>query len=122
MVTEEFKPIFIESAPARLEPGLLYISMKYHTVLHLCPCGCGEEIVTPLAPDQWQLSFDGISITLAPSIGNYRLPCRSHYFIRKNRIERVDDNQRKKGHRKSTMKKLRSNKFWKKILKNFRQE
>lgn len=86
MKTSEFTPIIVESAPAHLEPGLLYISIKYHTVLHLCPCGCGEEIVTPLAPDSWHLEFDGVSVSLYPSIGNYRLPCHSHYFIRSNKV------------------------------------
>ena len=86
MKVNKFDPVFVESAPLQLEPGKIYISIKYHTVLHLCPCGCGEEVVTPLAPDQWQLLYDGESISLFPSIGNYRFPCRSHYFIKKNRV------------------------------------
>ncbi len=86
MKISEFTPILVESAPARLEPGLLYISIKYHTVLHLCACGCNEEIVTPLAPDQWHIEFDGASISMSPSIGNFRLPCHSHYFIRHNQV------------------------------------
>ncbi len=28
----------------------LYISIPYVTAAHKCPCGCGEEIVTPLSP------------------------------------------------------------------------
>lgn len=68
MKISEFTPIIVESAPAHLEPGLLYISIKYHTVLHLCPCGCGEEIVTPIARDQWHLEWDGESVSLSPSV------------------------------------------------------
>lgn len=86
MKTSEFTPIIVESAPAQLEPGLLYISIKYHTVLHLCPCGCGEEIVTPIVQDQWHLEWDGKTVSLSPSVGNYRLPCQSHYFICNNKV------------------------------------
>ncbi len=30
--------------------------------------------------------FDGKTVTLYPSIGNWNLPCRSHYFITKNKV------------------------------------
>ena len=73
---------FVDDIPELLEPGFVYVSMRYATAVHLCCCGCGREIVTPLSPAQWRLSFDGESISLHPSIGNWNLPCRSHYFIR----------------------------------------
>ena len=98
MRTKEFTPVIVESAPAQLEPGILYISIKYHTVLHLCACGCGEEVVIPLAPDQWQLLYDGKTVSLRPSIGNFRFPCQSHYFISKNKVEWVSDSDL--GHRR----------------------
>src|SRR5262249_14539462 len=41
----------------------------------------------PLTPTDWELTFDGESITLSPSIGNWSFPCRSHYWIRNNRAE-----------------------------------
>ena len=100
MIVDAFKPVFVECAPARLEPGLLYISMNYHTVLHLCACGCGEEVVTPLDPGEWQLIFDGKTVSLYPSIGNYRFPCRSHYYIRRNKVIWVIDDQRKESSEK----------------------
>ena len=31
-------------------------------------------------------AFDGKTISLHPSIGSWSLPCRSHYWIRRNRI------------------------------------
>lgn len=77
---------FITSRPDHLDDGVLYVSMPYATAIHLCACGCGEEVVTPIARIGWQLQFDGESITLTPSIGNWRLPCRSHYWIRRNAI------------------------------------
>ena len=35
---------------------------------------------------QWTLSFDGKSISLHPSVGNWNFPCRSHYWIRNNQV------------------------------------
>jgi hypothetical protein len=84
-------PVFVVSFPDRLEAGKLYVSMEFASVAHLCACGCGAEVVTPLSPTDWRLSFDGIGITLDPSIGNWRLPCRSHYLIRKNEVVWVGD-------------------------------
>jgi hypothetical protein len=75
---------FIDSVPAKLEEGVLYVSMKFRTVMHRCCCGCGSEVVTPLSPTDWKLTFDGVSISLSPSIGNWSLPCRSHYWIQRN--------------------------------------
>ncbi|MET8893193.1 DUF6527 family protein [Streptomyces albogriseolus] len=53
-------------------------------MVHLCCCGCGNKVVTPLSPTNWSLTFDGDSISLSPSIGNWSYPCRSHYWIRAN--------------------------------------
>lgn len=80
------RPEFVESAPITLSPGVLYISERFKTALHLCPCGCGEKVVTPLSPARWQLFRDESAVSLHPSIGNWDYACRSHYFIRRNRI------------------------------------
>jgi hypothetical protein len=32
------------------------------------------------------MTFDGVSISLWPSIGNWNFPCRSHYIVKANRI------------------------------------
>jgi hypothetical protein len=77
---------FVDYIPERLRPGILYVSMEYSTAAHLCPCGCNKEVVTPLSPKGWQLSYDGEVVSLWPSVGNRQLPCRSHYFIVRNRI------------------------------------
>ena len=82
-----FEHRFIEGAPQRLEPGVLYVSIRHKSVLHVCACGCGHEVVTPLAPHRWQLIFDGETVSLEPSIGNSVLPCRSHYFITNNTVD-----------------------------------
>ncbi len=81
-----FQIEFVESAPDLLKERTLYISIPYSTALHLCPCGCNEEVVTKIAPHRWRMTYDGESISLYPSIGNWSLPCQSHYWIKKNRI------------------------------------
>jgi hypothetical protein len=82
----ELKPEFVEFIPDELEARTLYIAAKYRTVVHLCCCGCGRKVVTPLSPAAWKLTFDGVSITLSPSIGSWNLTCKSHYWIERNRV------------------------------------
>lgn len=77
---------FVEYVPATLAEGILYVSVRFRTVVHLCACGCGAKIATPLSPANWQLCFDGESISLSPSIGAWGLPCRSHYWIESDTV------------------------------------
>jgi hypothetical protein len=77
---------FVNQVPEKLEEGVIYVSIPFETVIHMCCCGCGKEVVTPLSPTGWSLTFDGETITLDPSIGNWNFQCRSHYFIRKNKV------------------------------------
>lgn len=72
---------FVERIPRVLEPGILYISMGYATAAHSCACGCREEVMTPFTPTDWKMTFDGETVSLRPSIGNWQLACRSHYVI-----------------------------------------
>lgn len=80
---------FVEFIPdhRQLQDGTIYVSILYAIAVHKCCCGCGEEVVTPLSPNGWQLTFDGETISLYPSIGNWDLPCRSHYWIRQDRVQ-----------------------------------
>jgi hypothetical protein len=79
---------FVEFIPeaAQLEDGVLYVSQRYRTATHRCCCGCGSEVVTPLGPTDWTLEVLNDAVTLRPSIGNWSLPCRSHYLIRQGRV------------------------------------
>jgi len=77
---------FVEFLPKALAEGVLYISIPYATVSHLCFCGCGMRVVTPLSPTDWRLTFDGETVSLEPSVGNWSYPCRSHYVLRANRV------------------------------------
>lgn len=73
--------------PQELKPGILYVSKEFGTAHHLCACGCGSKIRTPLGPTEWRLQETADGPTLWPSIGNWQKPCRSHYLIRRGRIE-----------------------------------
>lgn len=77
---------FVEQIPERLGEGVLYISIQYATGMHLCACGCGREVVTPLSPTDWKMIYDGETVSLSPSIGNWSLECQSHYWIRRSRV------------------------------------
>jgi hypothetical protein len=80
---------FVDLIPDKLEEGVLYICIPYCTAIHKCVCGCSNEVVTPISPTGWTLSFYGDSVSLSPSIGNWSFKCRSHYFITKNKIRHV---------------------------------
>ena len=77
---------FVTTIPDELEDGILYITLEYCTAIHKCVCGCGNEVVTPITPNDWELTFNGKSVTLYPSIGNWRFECQSHYWIKNNKI------------------------------------
>jgi hypothetical protein len=78
---------FVEYIPKVLEDGTLYVSMIYATAAHKCCCGCGNKVVTPLTPTDWKLIYDGESISITPSIGNWSFPCQSHYWIKRGNIK-----------------------------------
>ena len=84
---------FVHHIPPReqMEHGVVYVSIPFATAVHLCCCGCGNEVVTPLDPNQWQLTFDGKSVSLCPSIGNWSFDCKSHYWIRRNQVARATE-------------------------------
>lgn len=65
---------------------MLYITVEYSTAVHLCPCGCRSRVVTPFSPTDWELRFNGKEVTLSPSIGNWSFPCKSHYWIIRNKV------------------------------------
>lgn len=129
---------FVEIIPDAVEDGVLYISLKYCTAIHKCACGCGNEVVTPISPTDWKLIFDGKTVSLSPSIGNWSFNCQSHYWIKRNEIiyarewdkeeiqfGRINDKKRKaKYYNKenknvsSVVKKTKKKKEWKKFLKS----
>jgi hypothetical protein len=66
---------------------LLYYSDEFKVAGHLCPCGCGNKVITPIGPVDWSFKEHKGRATLYPSIGNWQLPCRSHYWISEGEIK-----------------------------------
>ncbi len=99
---------FVEFIPEALEEGVLYVSVEYTTVTHLCCCGCGHEVSTTLSPTDWRLIYDGKTVSLEPSIGSWSLPCQSHYFVTRSRIvweRRWSNSEIDSGRRYNTLRK-----------------
>jgi hypothetical protein len=72
----------VQLIPKVLEPRVLYVAEEFGAAAHLCACGCGAKVRTPLGPVDWTLDDGPRGPTLLPSIGNWQQPCRSHYWIR----------------------------------------
>ena len=77
-----------------------------------------SSTATPLSPTDWKITYDGVSVSLSPSIGNWSFPCLSHYWIVRNEIRwaaqwtpeqieagRAADRRAKRGHHGPTAKK-----------------
>ena len=82
---------YVEFIPKDLEEGVVFISRRFNTASHLCCCGCGLRVVTPLNPSKWRLTDHGETVSLSPSIGLGKFPCRSHYWIRQSRVDWYPD-------------------------------
>lgn len=85
--TDRLVVAFVENIPEELEDGRLYVSIEHATAVHNCACGCGTEVVTPLSPTDWAITYDGETASLDPSIGNWDFQCRSHYWVQKGRVK-----------------------------------
>jgi hypothetical protein len=105
---------FVEFIPDTIEEGVIYISIEYCTAIHKCVCGCGNEVVTPLSPTDWSIEFDGDSVSLSPSIGNWNFKCKSHYWIKKNKIRMARKWSQDEIHNERYCDKLNKTKYFKK--------
>ncbi|UWU25437.1 DUF6527 family protein (plasmid) [Rhizobium sp. CB3060] len=86
MKVSRLKHRFVEAFPEKMEEGMLYVALEYDTMSHMCACGCGNEVVTPLSPKDWKFSYDGKTVSVDPSVGSWSLACQSHYVIRNGNI------------------------------------
>jgi hypothetical protein len=77
---------FVERFPDDPGEGVLYVSMEFGTAMHLCMCGCAEPVITPLTPTDWRVTYDGETMSVAPSVGNWSMGCRSHYWLDSGRV------------------------------------
>jgi hypothetical protein len=64
MGTQRFKIVIANEIPERLREGRLYVSLKYRTASHLCPCGCGNRVVTPFSSGYWTMRVVLWGVTL----------------------------------------------------------
>jgi len=81
----------VKYIPKEISAGVLYVAAEYGAALHTCACGCGARVSTPLGPTDWSLSEGSRGPTLEPSIGNWQLPCRSHYWIANGSVIWAED-------------------------------
>src|SRR5580700_3601771 len=72
--------------PEKLRLGVLYVSDEFGTAAHLCACGCGAKIRTPLGPTEWSVDETSDGPSLSPSVGNWQQGCQSHYFIERGEV------------------------------------
>lgn len=72
--------------PKELEPGVLYVSEEFGAAAHLCACGCGAKVRTPLGPTEWSFEETACGPSLSPSVGNWQQACQSHYWIDRGEI------------------------------------
>ena len=72
--------------PKDLQPGILYVSDEFGIAMHLCPCGCGSKVKTPLGRTEWALKDTIKGPSLYPSVGNWQQECQSHYWIHNGEV------------------------------------
>lgn len=77
----------------KLENGVLYIDDSSPYVEFLCPCGCGRVTMIPtnrnyecIQHPYWDISESNGTVSLSPSIYSTGFDCKSHYFIKENKI------------------------------------
>lgn len=114
MAVNEFELQVVHRVPEDLSPGILYVCFDCNVVAHLCACGCGEKVILPIDPGFWSVKYDGETVSLSPSIGNFQFPCKSHYWIKENMVIWADvcastrqDRKKRKRKKKSWRDRLR---------------
>jgi Family of unknown function (DUF6527) len=83
-MTDKFELRKVRYMPTKLEPGILYVAEAFGAAAHLCACGCGTIVRTPL--NRWSLTATADGPSLDPSIGNWQEPCQSHYWIERGKV------------------------------------
>jgi uncharacterized protein DUF6527 len=76
----------VQYMPKELKPGVLYVSEEFEIALHLCACGCGSKVRTPLGPTEWAVIETKSGPSLRPSVGNWQQACQSHYWITNGKV------------------------------------
>jgi hypothetical protein len=76
----------VTSLPKPLQPGVLYVSDEFELCAHLCACGCGEKVILPLGPPDWNVTEESGGPSLWPSVGSWQIACQSHYVISRGEV------------------------------------
>lgn len=76
----------VDNIPIILEDNMLYISDKLNITAHKCICGCNHLVINLLSENHWKYITNGSRVSMYPSIGNWHLKCRSHYWISRGEI------------------------------------
>ena len=127
MGTTRWESIWVEDMPEVMEDGKVYISVKHRLTEHICACGCKSEVSLPLGRREWRIEYDGETVSILPSVGNWRLPCRSHYIIQESMTRwceswstreavagRIRDRQEKE---QDIIRKRKERTWWKRVLR-----
>lgn len=78
----EIKPCLDTIPPKEsMEFGKIYISESHGIAIHLCLCGCGQEVVTPFSQG-WSVTVKDEKVSISPSVLNRW--CNTHYIITNN--------------------------------------
>lgn len=86
MTSDTIETVYMDRIPSDIEQGKLYVSRECKVAIHLCACGCGEKVITPIDKQGWIFADNDGKPTLSPSIGNFEFPCKSHYFVSDGKI------------------------------------
>jgi len=99
----------VEFIPKNLEPGKLYVSGQQNVAVHLCACGCDNKVTTPLGPAEWFFYTEIGNPSLYPSIANWHIPCRSHYWVKDGEViwSSIPNEEQLKGMRKNNQERLK---------------
>ena len=127
MRTARWETEWVEDMPEVIKEGKVYISIKHRLTEHLCACGCRAEVSLPLGRSEWRIEYDGETVSIRPSVGNWRLPCRSHYIIQESVTRwckpwsareavagRIRDRQEKE---QDIIRKKKERTWWKRVLR-----
>jgi hypothetical protein len=120
----------VKYIPKELKQGILYVSKEFSIAVHLCACGCGSKVRTPLGPTEWSIEQTGSGPSLSPSVGNWQESCQTHYWIHRGEIrweeqwtpEQISTGRRREEQRRAAYYDARSpspkeilHRFWRRV-------
>jgi hypothetical protein len=95
LTAPRYKSIDINDFPTDIKPATVYIvtdGAVPDTLIFKCPCGCNADIYLNLLKDtrpNWSFHISKTrKITISPSVWR-TVGCKSHFFIRRGRIDWV---------------------------------